>query len=172
MAHRRSKSTLIVSVRISPRRSSAGKASELPCDPVEAAKEAGLRYVRGDEPGIKRLRVGRLFRYVDADGEPVRAPEERNRIKGLAIPPAWTDVWICARANGHLQATGRDAKGRKQYRYHARWRSVRDESKYDRMIAFGQALPAIRRRIAQDMALAGLPRTKSWPRLCGSWKPR
>jgi DNA topoisomerase I len=134
--------------------------TNVPVDPVESAQAAGLRYVADTQPGIRRQRVGRHFRYVGPDGQTVRDPDTLRRIKSLAIPPAWTDVWICPRPNGHVQATGRDAKGRKQYRYHPRWRTVRDETKYGRMIAFGQALPHIRRRAEQDMALPGLPREK------------
>ncbi len=129
-------------------------------DPVESAKAAGLRYVMDDEPGIRRLKRGKGFTYVDPQGNVVRSPKDLERIRKLAIPPAWTDVWICLRANGHLQATGRDAKGRKQYRYHADWREVRDETKFGRMMAFGEALPKIRERIDRDMSLRGLPREK------------
>jgi DNA topoisomerase-1 len=129
-------------------------------DPVESAKAAGLRYVTDDEPGIRRVRRGKGFSYVDPQGRTVKDPKELARIKALAIPPAWTDLWICPRANGHLQATGRDAKGRKQYRYHADWRSVRDETKFGRMIAFGEALPKIRERVERDLSLRGLQRGK------------
>lgn len=129
-------------------------------DPVECAKEAGLRYVYDEGKGIRRVRSGKAFRYVDADRKPVRDPETLARIRSLVIPPAWMDVWICSIANGHLQATGRDARGRKQYRYHPRWREVRDETKYDRMIVFGKALPRIRARVEHDLALPGLPRAK------------
>ena len=111
--------------------------TELPIDPVESAQAAGLHYVSDDRPGIRRQRVGRGFRYLGLDGKPIRHPDALRRFKALAIPPAWTDVWICPRPDGHIQATGRDAKGRKQYRYHPRWRAVRDATKYDRMIAFG-----------------------------------
>jgi DNA topoisomerase-1 len=100
------------------------------------------------------------FRYVDPAGRPVRDLETLQRIRGLAIPPAWTDVWICPDARGHLQAIGRDAKGRKQYRYHPRWRQVRDETKYARLAAFARALPRVRRRVARDLGLRGLPRDK------------
>src|SRR6185312_13547669 len=99
-------------------------------DPVHAAKAAGLRYVSDELPGIRRERKGNEFRYIAADGREVTDEATLKRIRSLAIPPAYTDVWICPRANGHLQATGRDARGRKQYRYHARWRAVRDETKY------------------------------------------
>jgi len=129
-------------------------------DPVESAKAAGLRYVTDDEPGIRRRKRGKGFTYVDPQGRTVKEAKELERIRKLAIPPAWTDVWICPRANGHLQATGRDAKGRKQYRYHADWRDVRDETKFGRMIAFGEALPKIRGRVESDLSLRGLPREK------------
>jgi DNA topoisomerase-1 len=129
-------------------------------DPIESAAAAGLRYVTDGGPGLRRRRAGKGFTYLGVDGRRVRDPDELNRIRALAIPPAWTEVWICPTANGHLQATGRDEKGRKQYRYHPRWREVRDETKYGRMIAFGQALPHIRRRAGRDLALPGLPRAK------------
>jgi DNA topoisomerase-1 len=111
-------------------------------------------------PGIARQRAGSGFVYRGADGEAVRDKAVLARIKSLAVPPAWQDVWICPQANGHLQATGRDARGRKQYRYHTRWREVRDETKYGRMAAFARALPAIRRRVREDLTRAGLPREK------------
>ncbi len=129
-------------------------------DPQESAKAAGLRYVTDARPGIRRLRRGKSFRYVNPDGSPLRDKATLARIKSLVIPPAWTDVWICANANGHLQATGRDARGRKQSRYHPRWREVRDETKYERMRLFGEALPTIRKRVERDLALPGLPREK------------
>jgi DNA topoisomerase-1 len=129
-------------------------------DAIESSKQAGLRYVTDAEPGITRKRRGKSFRYFDPDGKQIRDKEEIGRISSLAIPPAWTDVWICRRANGHLQATGRDARGRKQSRYHARWREVRDENKYERMKLFGETLPAIRERVEKDLALSGLPREK------------
>src|SRR5262245_51698228 len=119
-------------------------------DPVASARAAGLRYVRDDRPGIRRRRSGKGFRYVGPSGEVVHDEETLARIRSLAIPPAWADVWICPQANGHLQATGRDAKGRKQYRYHPRWREVRDETKYDRVMTFGLALPRIRARVESD----------------------
>lgn len=128
--------------------------------PAQAARAAGLRYVSDEQPGIARARSGSGFRYAYADGSPVREKEVLGRIKRLAIPPAWTDVWICPRDDGHIQATGRDARGRKQYRYHARWREARDETKYHRMLAFGAALPGIRARVAKDIARQGLPREK------------
>ncbi|HSN86567.1 MAG TPA: DNA topoisomerase IB, partial [Thermoanaerobaculia bacterium] len=120
-------------------------------DPVESAKAAGLRYVTDDIPGLRRRRCGpKGFCYVDPQGKTVKDPKELERIRKLAIPPAWTDVWICPRPNGHLQATGRDARGRKQYRYHTNWREVRDETKFGRMVAFGEALPKIRERVERD----------------------
>ena len=127
---------------------------------MDAAEEAGLRYVSDDRPGYTRKAKGEDFEWLDADGKPIRDEQRLLRIRRLAIPPAWTDVWICPAANGHIQATGRDARCRKQYLYHDRWREVRDENKYDRIISFGKALPKIRRRVAKDLKLAGLPRNK------------
>jgi DNA topoisomerase-1 len=129
-------------------------------DPPAAAKAAGLRYVHDSKPGITRARVGEAFRYLDAGGDVIDDEATLARIKSLAIPPAWTDVWICPYPNGHLQATGRDAKGRKQYRYHPKWRTVRDDSKYERMLNFGKALPQIRREVDRALKLPGLPRDK------------
>lgn len=129
-------------------------------DPTDAAKSAGLRYVTDTLRGIARRLDGERFAYLDAHGEPVTDEATLGRIKSLVIPPAWTDVWICPLANGHLQATGRDAKKRKQYRYHPRWRSVRDEVKYERMLKFGKALPQIRRTVDAALSLPGLPREK------------
>ncbi len=129
-------------------------------DPVDSARAAGLRYVSDARPGIRRKRCGKAFRYIGVDGAPMRDPEVLARIKSLAIPPAWTDVWICPNPNGHLQATGRDAKGRKQSRYHPRWREVRDETKYERMMLFGEALSMIRERVEHDLGRPGLPREK------------
>lgn len=126
----------------------------------ERAKAAGLRYVTDARSGIRRKRAGRGFSYVGLDGKPIRDREEIRRIKSLAIPPAWTDVWICPKPNGHMQATGRDAKGRKQYRYHPRYREIRDETKFDRMLAFSTVLPAIRVRVERDLLREGLPREK------------
>jgi len=117
-----------------------------------AASDAGLRYTSDDRAGIRRRRRGRGFQYIDPDGRTIADARERKRLDALAVPPAWTDVWICPAPNGHLQATGRDARGRKQYRYHPRWREVRDEAKYGRMVAFGDALPRIRRRVDRDIA--------------------
>lgn len=129
-------------------------------EPTESAKAASLRYVNDDQPGIQRRRHGSGFRYVGPGGELVRDPVTLARIRSIVIPPAWTDVWICTIAHGHLQATGRDARGRKQYRYHNRWREVRDETKYGRMVQFGSLLPRIRERVASDLQLGGLPRNK------------
>lgn len=120
----------------------------------------GLRYVIDEERGIRRRRAGRGFTYAGPDGAKITDGATLDRIRGLAVPPAWTDVWICASPSGHVQATGRDAKGRKQYRYHPRWRSVRDGQKFERTIAFAGSLPALRRRIRKDMALVGLPKEK------------
>src|SRR4051812_364974 len=121
-------------------------------DPIKSARVAGLRYINDRAvAGIRRLGKPNHFRYVDAKGHPVRNRADLERIRSLAIPPAWADVWICPNALGHLQATGRDARGRKQYRYHAHWRQVRDEVKYGRLIAFAHALPAIRQRTSADL---------------------
>jgi DNA topoisomerase I len=129
-------------------------------DPIEAAEEAGLRYVSDDQPGYTRKLKGDDFEYFDTEGKPIRDEQRLLRIKRLAIPPAYTDVWICPASNGHIQATGRDARRRKQYRYHERWRVVRDENKYERIVIFGQALPKIRRRVSKDLSLPGLPQNK------------
>lgn len=129
-------------------------------DPTQSAREAGLRYVSDAQPGIQRKRRGKGFRYVGVDGSPVRDPEVLGRIKSLVIPPAWKQVWICNDPKGHLQATGRDARGRKQSKYHPRWREVRDETKYERMLLFGAALPAMRQQVERDLALPGVPRPK------------
>ena len=139
-----------------------GKAIEsaVVADSVEAAQEAGLRYVNDDRPGYSRRAKGKDFEYLDTEGKTIRDEQRLLRIKRLAIPPAWTEVWISPSANGHIQATGRDARGRKQYRYHERWREVRDENKFGRLDKFANALPHIRRRVAQDLKLPGLPREK------------
>lgn len=131
-----------------------------PPESLAAAKSAGLRWVNDHDPGIRRSKSGRTFRYVDPDGSAVRDSKTLARIKRLAIPPAWTEVWISPREDGHIQATGRDARGRKQYRYHPDWRAVRDETKYERMVAFGEALPRIRRRVERDLRRPGLGRDK------------
>ena len=134
--------------------------SKVVAESTEAAEEARLRYVSDDQPGYTRKAKGDEFEYFDTEGKPIRDEQRLLRIKRLAIPPAYTDVWICPSPNGHIQATGRDARGRKQYRYHERWREVRDESKYEKMIAFGDALPKLRKRMEADLALPGLPRNK------------
>lgn len=129
-------------------------------DPVLSAQEAGLRYVDVTTPGITRHRAGKGFSYRDANGNRITDKTIRKRIASLAIPPAWNQVWICPTPDGHIQATGRDDKNRKQYRYHPKWREVRDETKYERMLQFGQALPEIRRRVDADLRRHGLPREK------------
>jgi DNA topoisomerase-1 len=129
-------------------------------DPVESAHSAGLRYVTDERPGIRRQRAGRGFKYLDSDGKVIRDRAVLDRVRALVIPPAWTDVWICPIEDGHLQATGRDDRNRKQYLYHQRWREVRDETKYEKMIAFGEALPQIRQRVEADLARRGLPRER------------
>lgn len=129
-------------------------------DPHLSAKEAGLRYVDVTTPGITRHRAGKGFSYRDADGNRITDRKVRKRIGSLAIPPAWNDVWISADADGHIQATGRDLKHRKQYRYHPSWHEVRDETKYERMMQFGRALPGIRERVDADLRRHGLPREK------------
>jgi DNA topoisomerase I len=128
-------------------------------DPLASARAAGLRYTADDKPGIRRVKAGRAFRYLDARGKAVKS-RDLNRIRSLVIPPAWKDVWICPDPRGHLQATGRDARGRKQYRYHPKWRQVRDGTKFGLMIEFGRALPVIRRRTDADLRHPGLPRKK------------
>src|SRR5438067_12122863 len=133
---------------------------ERAAEAVQAAEAAGLRYVSDQSPGLRRRRRGAHFEYLDAEGREIEAETTLERIRRLAIPPAWTDVWICPSPSGHIQATGRDARGRKQYRYHDRWREVRDENKFDRLLKFAKTLPNIRRRVAQDLKLPGLPRQK------------
>jgi DNA topoisomerase-1 len=136
--------------------------SELAPSPevLEDAEAAVLVYVSDQDPGIRRRKAGTGFNYVSPNGEPVRDEKTLDRIRKLAIPPAWTDVWICPDPRGHIQAVGRDQRRRKQYRYHEGWRQVRDSHKYDRVIAFGRALPKLRRRVEQDLARRGLPREK------------
>jgi DNA topoisomerase-1 len=129
-------------------------------EPHEAAAMGGLVYVQDQEPGIRREHTAAGFRYFTPTGRKLTAEAELTRIRKLSIPPAWTEVWICPLPNGHLQATGRDAKGRKQYRYHQRWREVRDETKYERTLAFALGLPALRECVSRDLALPGLPRAK------------
>jgi DNA topoisomerase-1 len=129
-------------------------------DPVEAAEEAGLRYVSDSNSGYTRKAKGDDFEFFDTDGKPIRDEQRVLRIKRIGIPPAWTKVWICPSPNGHIQATGCDARKRKQYRYHERWRDVRDENKYERMALFGNALPKIRKRVEADLKRPGLQRNK------------
>jgi DNA topoisomerase-1 len=124
------------------------------------AKAAGLVYVNDHDPGIRRVKSGDGFAYRDADGHKVTDAATLDRIKGLVIPPAWTDVWICPRARGHIQVTARDLRGRKQYRYHPRWSEERDQTKYGRMAAFGRALPKLRERVEHDLRKHDLPREK------------
>src|SRR6266581_6410798 len=138
-----------------------GKASEAASDEcIAAAAEAGLRYVTDNSPGYRRKANGEHFKYLDTHGKPIRDEERLLRIKRLAIPPAWANVWICPSPSGHIQATGRDARRRKQYRYHERWREQRDDNKFDRLAEFARTLPKMRRRVAQDIRLPGLPRQK------------
>ena len=143
------------------RRLQVGRARTDDGDPVLAAASAGLRYTPDGGPGITRRKVGKGWSYRGPDGEPVRDEETLARIKALAIPPAYTEVWINPDPQGHIQATGRDLKGRKQYRYHPRWNEVRGETKFGRMISFGEALPAVRARVEADMKRPGMPREKT-----------
>jgi DNA topoisomerase-1 len=129
-------------------------------DPQVSAEEAGLRYVTDTMPGVRRRRAGKGWTYAGPDGERITDPDRIAWFRRLAIPPAWRDVWISPIKRGHLQTTGRDARGRKQYRYHPRWRAVRDEAKYGRLIEFARALPRIRRRTEKDLRRRGLPREK------------
>lgn len=142
--------------RLAPAPQAAGSIPEH----VESALAAGLRYTTDAKPGIRRRKNGKGFIYVSAEGRQIRDRAELERIRKIVIPPAWTDVWICPDPRGHLQATGRDARGRKQHRYHPRWREVRDETKYERLIGFAQTLPTIRRRTAADVRKPGLTREK------------
>ena len=134
--------------------------ARLALEPQAAAKAASLSYVTDAQAGISRSGSAKRFWYVAASGKRIRDVATLGRIKSLAIPPAWTDVWICANARGHLQATGRDARGRKQYRYHPWWSKLRDQTKYERLPAFGAALPRIRAQVKRDLASPGLPRRK------------
>lgn len=134
--------------------------TEILVDPRDAAESAGLRYVSNDRPGIRRRKAGKGLSYTKPDGTKLTDKATLARVKKLAVPPAWTDVWICPHANGHIQATGRDAKGRKQYRYHARFRELRESARYEHVVAFAHTLPMIRDRVRADMALRGLPREK------------
>ncbi len=137
-----------------------GALSEAVVQARRHAHASGLLYVSDTEPGIRRKRRGSHFVYLGPNGRPVKAAHTLNRIRKLAIPPAYTDVWICREPRGHLQATGRDARQRKQYRYHSQWRETRDNGKFARMIEFGARLPQLRRRVKQDLALPGLPKNK------------
>jgi DNA topoisomerase-1 len=128
--------------------------------PEVSAAEAGLRYVSDITPGIRRRKRGRSFSYVDSSGKVLKDAGQLERIRKLAIPPAYTDVWICSDPRGHIQATGRDARGRKQYRYHPRWRETRDETKFTRLLAFAEVLPRMRETVEADLGLPGLPRKK------------
>lgn len=141
-------------------RGGAAPAPDLRPDGVDSARAAGLRYVSDTAPGIRRRKAGRGFFYTDARGERITDQATLQRIRSLVIPPAWTDVWICPRPNGHIQASGRDAKSRKQYLYHPRWREVRDSNKFERMLAFGEALPGIRARVEEDLKKPGLSRER------------
>lgn len=134
--------------------------TETVVDPQDAAESAGLVHVSDTEPGITRRKAGKGWSFRGIDGKPVRDKAELKRIRSLAIPPAYTDVWICPDPNGHIQATGRDAKGRKQYRYHPRFREVRDSAKYERMLDFARVLPGIRQRVDADLSRRGMPREK------------
>ena len=136
------------------------RTSGAPTEPTTSAQVAGLRYVTDGIPGITRQRRGPGFRFVTPNGTTLRDAKEIQRIKSLAIPPAWTNVWICPNPLGHLQATGRDARGRKQHRYHPRWRQVRDEAKYHRILEFAEGLPGLRRAVETDLAVPGLSRRK------------
>lgn len=138
----------------------AARVVPFPTDPLESAELAGLRYVRNGEPGIKRQKKGQSFRYLGRDNKSVSDEATIKRIRSLVIPPAWTDVWICASPYGHLQAVGRDAKGRKQYRYHPAYRHQRDQTKFSRMLSFGTALTKIRKRVEEDLQLPGLSKNK------------
>lgn len=141
-------------------RSDTTQRSLTPDTAAEAAQEAGLVYASDFEPGIRRARKGRGFVYFDPHGKRVTDAETLHRIATIAVPPAWTDVWISAKPRGHLQATGRDARGRKQNRYHARWHKIRDADKFARLLGFARALPKIRRRVTRDLGQPGLPREK------------
>ena len=127
---------------------------------AQMAVEAGLRYVSSNEPGIRRMRAGKGFYYLTPQNRRLRSRADLKRIASLAVPPAYKDVWICVNPRGHLQATGQDARGRKQYRYHPEWRQVRDNAKFDRMVSFGDALPKLRRKLTRNLSLPGLPRDK------------
>lgn len=133
---------------------------QLPVDPVDAAESAELRYVCDSDPGIRRKKRGKGFVYVDSSNQITKEKKLLDRIASLVIPPAWVDVWICKYSNGHIQATGRDAKGRKQYIYHPKWDEIRNQTKFFRLIKFAESLPEIRRRVSADLRKHGLPREK------------
>lgn len=157
MRYRRTPSLLVPCLIVSaPAKPVAKPAPES----VAATRRAGLRYSRDDRPGITRHRAGRGFTYRDPRGRTIRARRTLERIRAIAVPPAWTEVWICLDARGHLQATGRDARGRKQYRYHRDYRAKRDAAKFEQLLAFGRALPRIRRRVSRDLTRRGIPREK------------
>ena len=143
-----------------PRRPASSRRSSAAAIAAQSARAAGLSYTSDCRPGIRRVRHGATFRYFTTTGRRLTDRQELQRIRALVIPPAWEGVWICSDPRGHLQATGRDARGRKQYRYHPNWRAVRDNAKFDRMIGFAQALPRIRRRTAADVRRVGLTRKK------------
>jgi DNA topoisomerase-1 len=143
-----------------PARKRSLPTEDIKVDPRQSAAEAGLVYVSHHGPGITRRRAGKSFTYLDSKGKRITDAAEILRIRQLAIPPAYRDVWICPSPRGHIQAVGKDARGRTQYRYHPRWRQVRDESKYGRMIDFGKALPAVRRTVNRHLRLPGLPRER------------
>jgi DNA topoisomerase-1 len=134
--------------------------TEEPVDPRQVARDAGLRYVCDEQAGIRRVRHGKGFIFIEAHGKPVRDEATLGRIRKLAIPPAWENVWICAAANGHIQAIGRDAAGRKQYRYHAMWATVRSAHKYDRLVEFAEALKKVRARVDKDLERPGIDRLR------------
>src|ERR1700678_500226 len=140
--------------------SAAANLTGVAAEAAQMAVEAGLIYVSDAEPGIRRLRAGRGFRYLTPENRKLAAAKELKRIASLAIPPAYRNVWISMKARGHLQATGLDARGRKQYRYHPEWRLVRDSAKLDRLVSFGEAVPKLRRKLRRDLGLPGLPREK------------
>jgi DNA topoisomerase I len=142
------------------RRSPRSQALREAVDPRRAARVANLNYVTDAAPGIRRRRFGRGFRYFAPDGRPLSEPGELERVRRLAVPPAWRDVWICPDPHGHIQAIGRDARGRRQHRYHPQWRQLRDEAKFSRLVAFGRALPAIRARVDAALSRPGLSREK------------
>jgi DNA topoisomerase-1 len=145
---------------------------EIHLDPVESAKIAGLHYVSDDGPGIRRKKSGKGFAYYGLDGQKITDKAEIERINALAIPPAYKNVWICPDARGHIQATGLDERGRKQYRYHPKWREVRDETKFARTIEFARALPGIRARTEQDLKKPGFPREKVLATSCSIARKR